>query len=292
MLIANKQLNPDQLTAVNNLADLCLITDGGLPALYTHLLVKHRPTENNVYYFQQDSLLGFLSVYFFYQNACEISLLIAPSHRRQGIAKQLLRTILPLLRTKKMQTVIFSTAPVINEPWLTQLGFLYQHSEYCLQRKSYEPILGAQSEFVAIRKATISDLPTLCAIDTLCFPNESEQMFNRFVNILNDASYTILLISYQEKTIGKAHIFWQEEKTTFSDIAIMPSYQGRGLGGQLLSYCINFALNEGKMMLELDVETSNQNALNLYLRHGFNIGKVNDYWNINLDKLSLLLEKK
>ncbi|CEK09335.1 GNAT family N-acetyltransferase [Legionella hackeliae] len=284
MIICNNQIDDDQLKAIQDLASLCREHDGGTPTFYNHLLIQKRPTENNVLYFQDNQLLGFLSVYFFYEDACEVSLIVSPLHRRQGIAKQLLQTIMPLLTAKEMTTLIFSTPTEINDDWLINQGFSYRNSEYHMQRNGYDPIFMPTPK-LHIRKATEDDIPALCAIDEACFPEHQENMISRFSMLLNDASYTLFLASYNHIIVGKAHIHWQSKEAIFSDIAIFPQYQGQGWGGELLSYCINQALTSGKNKLMLDVETSNQNALHLYTRLGFKTANVSDYWVIPLPQL-------
>ncbi|ASQ47345.1 GNAT family N-acetyltransferase [Legionella clemsonensis] len=284
MIICNNQVNEAQLQAIQDLSALCRERDGGTPTIYNHLLLQKRPTENNVFYFQDDQLLGFLSVYFFYEDACEVSLLIAPAHRRRGIAKQLLTTITPLLIAKEMHTLIFSSPTVINSHWLTEQKFLYRNSEYKMLRESYEPIFLSNPK-LQIRKATLDDIPTLCSIDEACFSGQQENMMNRFNLLLNDSHYTLLLALHNHVGVGKAHIHWQPKGAIFSDIAILPQYQRQGWGGELLSYCINQALSIGKNKLMLDVETTNQNAINLYTRLGFKTANISDYWTIPLRTL-------
>jgi len=289
MFLCNNQLNKAQLHAVEKLSALCQSVDGGLPVLYRHLLLQKRISENNVLYFQDEQLIGFLSVYFFYATACEVSVMVAPGHRREGIARGLLQTIMPLLLAKQTNSLIFSTAPTINDTWLSQLGFFYRNSDYHMQRNSYEPIFLAK-QVLDIRKATAADIPDLCALDALCFTVEADNMPMRFAHLLDDNEYTLLLALYHEKIIGKAHIRWQPNGAILSDIAIAPTHQNQGFGSELLVYCINHALTLGKTQLALDVETSNQSALNLYKRHGFNVVNANDYWAIARDKLQVLLQ--
>jgi ribosomal protein S18 acetylase RimI-like enzyme len=290
MLICNNQLNASQLRALDNLARSCRALDGDLPPLYLHILDQKRISDNNFFYFQDDNLIGFLSIYFFYTNACEVSVIVDPSHRRKGIAKRLIKAALPLLEAKQVETLLFSTPEVVNENWLSRLGFLYQNSEYHMERNSYEPILINKHSLV-IRKATEADIPALCSIDELCFPVEPENMPLRFINIMNDSDYTIMLALRNKQAVGKAHIRWQTDEAIFSDIAIIPQYQSQGLGSELLANCINDALLLGKSKQALDVETSNHSALNLYTRHDFKTVNAIDFWAISTGKLRLLLQK-
>lgn len=151
-------------------------------------------------------------------------------------------------------------------------------------RKSYEPIFIANPK-LQIRKAILDDIPVLCSIDEACFSGQQENMMSRFSLLLNDSNYTLLLALHNNDGVGKAHIHWQPKGAIFSDIAILPQHQGQGWGGELLSYCINQALALGKSKLMLDVETTNQNALNLYIRLGFKTANVSDYWMIPLRTL-------
>lgn len=290
MLICNNQLDANQLHALDNLSALCRAIDGDLPPFYTHILEQKRVTDNNFLYYQNNKLVGFLSIYFFYANASEISVIVDPSYRRQGIAKKLIQAALTLLESKRVETLLFSNPAAVNEIWLSRLGLLYHNSEYHMERNSYEPLL-ITKQTLTIRKASEKDIFSLCAIDEQCFPVEPEHMPMRFINLLNDNSYTLVIALRNGKAVGKAHIRWQDNETSFSDIAIIPQYQNQGLGSELLAYCINHALMLGKTKLVLDVETSNHNALNLYTRHGFRSVNAIDFYSISTKKLAALCNK-
>ncbi|MBA2651542.1 MAG: GNAT family N-acetyltransferase [Tatlockia sp.] len=281
-------MNPSQLDALLKLAALCKAEDKDLPPLYTHILEQKRVSDSNYFFYQEDKLIGFLSVYFFYTNACEITIIIDPTQRHKGIAKRLIKAALPLLEAKQVETLLFSTPEAAHEKWLSGLGFTYQNSEYHMERNSFEPIMISNHRLV-MRKATEADIPALCSIDEVCFPVEPENMPLRFISLMSDVDYHIMLASLDSKAIGKAHIRWQTDKATFSDIAIMPPYQSQGLGSELLADCINNALLLGKTKLALDVETSNHSALNLYTRHDFKSVNSIDFWAISTEKLRLLL---
>jgi ribosomal protein S18 acetylase RimI-like enzyme len=289
MLVCNNQLSTTQLSALGKLARLCAAVDKDLPPLYKHILRQKRVSDNNFFYYKDKELIGFLSVFFFYADACEISLMIAPKFRRQGKARRMLKAALPLIQTKGIGTLLFSNPAATNDAWLTPLGFSYKNSEYHMERHSVQPIL-ITKQALAVRQATEADIPILCAIDELCFPVEPDNMYLRLMNLLSDKSYTIRLAFYDSKPVGKAHVRWQGQEAIFSDIAITPQYQRKGLGSELLAHCINHALAQGKNKLALDVETSNQGALNLYKRYDFNTVNAIDFWAIRTEKLNSLLQ--
>ena len=289
MIVCNNQLTSEQLQAVEKLALLCREVEGGAPPLYPHILEQKRVTDNNFLYFHKKTLVGFLSSFFFYPTACEVSLFVAPSYRRQGIATHLIKMAMPLFKARQMEEVIFSAAAGVNDSWFTKLGFLYDNSEYQMERHGYEPIL-LTKQVLVIKKATTKDISALCLMDELCFANAQDETVNRISTILKDNGYTVFVAFHENQPVGKAHLRWQGNQVTLSDIAILPQFQGQGWGSELLAHCINHALIHGKTRLILDVETSNTHALKLYTNYDFDIVNAIDYWKINLAKLQSLLK--
>ena len=94
MIVNNSQLTPSQLDDFELLKISCIKYDQDLPTLYPALLTEKRSVEGNFLYYRDGVLIGFLAIYFFYKSSCEISLLVAPTFRRQGIGRQLLKQAL------------------------------------------------------------------------------------------------------------------------------------------------------------------------------------------------------
>lgn len=286
MTIRSHQLTSQQLHDLDLLADDCKKTDGNSIAIYKYLLGHKRPSSCSLLYYQEKRLVAFLSTFFFYTDACEVAVMVAPEYRNQGISTQLIREILPDLQTKTIKRIIFSTAYGLNNHWLTAKGFVYLNSEYQMLRNSNE-LVAADNKSLVFKQASLDDIASLCAIDLACFPAKQKDMSARFLTLVNDSNYTLFLAFKDEVAIGKAHICWQEESTRFADIAITPRLQGRGFGNALLAYCINYALSISPLPITLDVETNNQNALRLYTRLGFEVSNAYDFWSIELDRLDL-----
>ena len=281
MLIQTPQLDSQQLIALDLLSASCKKTDGNLPAIYRHLLGKDRGRPANILYYMDPSdesrLTAFLGAFFFYEKSCEIGLMVAPECRRQGIASKMIETMLPLIKAEDVETLVFSSPHRLNDDWLSSMGLHYQGSEFQMQRHNQEPI-ALQKISDSIRLATQRDIPALCAIDNACFPAQNISMPARFQNILNDPANCLFIIEQANIPVGKAHLSWQTHGARLSDIAILPSLQGRGLGTVLLAHCINHALGEHKPEIILDVETTNRQALDLYTRLGFIINNAHDYF--------------
>lgn len=285
-LVANASLNKQELQEVSELAATIEAEDQFQPLWYPYLLPQIRTEGSNLLCYKNKVLIGFLSVYFFYEKACEITLMVLPSQRNKGIATNLLKALIPLLEKKEIEKVIFAPKE-INKEKLEKKGFHYDLSEYKMLRQGFEPILTAKKQ-LSIQLATPNDLESLCKIDNLCF-QQNRDMSERFKALISDPSYSILIAHEGLKAIGKAHIQWFEDHVAFFNIAVKPKYQKQGFGSELLSFCINYVLKQGQDKIYLDVETRNQQALLLYTRQGFKTIQKYEYWSIPLKKLKNLI---
>ena len=288
MIISAHALNSLQLYQLNQLDELCQKVDKGAPALYRHILTEKRSSNNILLYYAKEQLIGFLSIYFFYHDAYEISVLVHPHHRRQKIATQLLQHILPRLIETRIQRLIFSSSA--SFAWLAKQGFSLIKSEYYMERDEAMPGTLCAS-ILTIRHATINDIPILVNIDRTCFAENETNLSYHFAQLLKNPYYSLLIAHHEGKAIGKVHLRKQDETLTFlSNLAILPSFQGQGFGHALLTYAIHEAFKQGNTKLALEVTTNPESrAFNLYLRHGFKIILHYHYWTISLTQLRSLI---
>lgn len=93
--------------------------------------------------------------------------------------------------------------------------------------------------------------------------------------LLENPSTTALLALADGRAVGAAVCFWGF--STFAgrpfanihDLAVLPEYQGRGVGSRLLEEVERRARARGCCKITLEVHDSNRNAKRLYERTGF-----------------------
>lgn len=288
MFIQTHQLDEKQLLDLDSLCALCKKTDGNIVAVYRHLIEKYRTRPANILYYEE-TMVGFLAAFFFQEKQCELALMVDPKYRQKKIATDLFKSIRPLLEQEAIDTLVFSSPHGLNNAWFLSKNLQYQHSEYHMLRVSNTPIKNNLLN-LSIRLATMNDINYLCEIDDACFENQSPDMLNRFYQVLHDSNQCIFVIEHNHALIGKAHINWQDNGARLTDIAVIPAYQGRKFGQNLLAYCINYVLSMNKCIIHLDVETHNKHALGLYTRLGFHISNATDYWQMQAFDLTAFLK--
>ena len=279
--IINNQLSSQQLSDLDELCKDCKRIDGNTIATYQHILSQNRPISCNKLYYQQKRLIGFLSCFFFYEDACEIVLMVAPSARGRGLATQMLNESLPLLMLQQVKTLIFLTPNGLARDWLVNKGLVYKSSEYQMQRCQVEPVVLDPTTLI-IRPATDMDLLTLCHIDGVCFPLSPLDVSEHFFNLLNNPNYRLFIAENEGEAIGKAHLSFEHDRVRLTNVGVLPRLQRHGFGRTLLSHCINYCLAIQQYKICLDVETNNEQALRLYARLGFSTNNAYDLWSISM----------
>lgn len=291
MIINNAQLSDNQINALDELVAIASKVDKGSPAIYKHLLILQRDVPSNFLYYtpaidsKPAQLIGFLSLYFFYENKAEVSLLVHPDYRRQNIAKMLLEAANRLCKIKNIKTLIFSTPPTSYPPLLGIMGAKLEHREYylALECDNFKPLLTTK---LCVRHAKQQDMDTLCTIDSLCFAEEIieniDEMRDRFLILLAEKSYHVLVAEKDGIVVGKVHLRFDEDEAFLSDLAIIPAQQHQGFGKELIMHAINYVISQNIKRIELEVETENEKALKLYLSCDFKIIDTVDFYVVNL----------
>ena len=277
MLTRVPQLTTKELADIEILLHECKKFDGNSIPIYKHLIDKRHPLACNVLCYKDDNLIGYLRTFFFYAEACEVALMVAPKYRRQGIAAQMFREIYPLMRQENIKSLIFSTPPKLHDEWLNKLGFTYRNSEYQMHY-DHKKETTIHPKVTSIRFAIEEDIPTLCAIDNVCFPSKKADPDFLFQGLLHTPNCDLFVLLHEGEVVGKAHVFTESDRVRLTDLGILPKARGLGLGASLVKHCINFALIRNKTNIILDVEKTNEKAQKLYSGLGFSMINTHDYW--------------
>ncbi|CAF1118403.1 unnamed protein product [Rotaria sordida] len=143
-----------------------------------------------------------------------------------------------------------------------------------------------------IRRMRLTDIDTLVKIEQITWPNESwpfETFFDHIIHpfwhcwILESTNNDNLILGY-----GLQYVY--KSVSHIANLCIDPNQRGRGLGKILLRYMIDHSRLFGASAIELEVNTSNIPAYNLYYKHGFIIIELlEQYYSDNTDAYRMQL---
>jgi ribosomal protein S18 acetylase RimI-like enzyme len=285
MITNNYQLTPEQYQEVKALAECCRQKDGNHFPLFGHVLLQRRSLPCNWFYHHNGQLIGFISAFFFYENACELSIFIHPDWRRQHIAKTLLSHIVPVAQSRNPEYALFPSPKGLNNEWLPNRGFRFNNSEVQMQWHDKTASASVRTDILIHKAVAEKDINALAEIDALCFMTNHENMQSRYMSLLLDGDYAVMIMHYQEQPIGKAHLHFELDQIQLSDVAILPQFQGQGFGQALVAYCMSYAAQKSALPVSLYVDMGNHNAKHIYQKLGFQTSNAWDYWAIGIAEL-------
>lgn len=134
---------------------------------------------------------------------------------------------------------------------------------------------------VVFRQMEVADVEAICAIEQESFniPWTREAFMNELTNNML-AKYMVLEVD--GVVAGYVGMWLIVDEAHITNIALASAYRGRGYGEQLMTELAALAQYMGMRAMTLEVRVSNQVAINLYTKLGFeNAGIRKGYYSDN-----------
>ncbi len=132
---------------------------------------------------------------------------------------------------------------------------------------------------VRIVPMTEDHLDALAQLEKICFsrPWSRKMLSEELEN--NCAAFLVALDG--EAVVGYAGVMVMADEGYITNVAVFPEYRGQGVAGQLMQVFCNFAAGNKLAFLTLEVRPSNEAALALYRKFGFEeVGRRKNYYDL------------
>lgn len=135
---------------------------------------------------------------------------------------------------------------------------------------------------LTIKPAIAEQIKAIVALDRLCFAGIWSK--DAYLREIDSPNSTLRLLWVNEpslptKIIGIGCLWSIVEEAHITLLGIHPQYQRQGLGMLLLHNLLQDAVNRGLARATLEVQVTNQPAINLYQKLGFKVaGKRQNYY--------------
>ena len=271
----------EEIAELMDLEQLCNETEGiqlrlGLGELGNRAEAQPR----DFVYEQEGRLIGYLTCMLFGQTA-EISGMVHPDYRRQGVFGKLLAAAVAELKGRGVGSVLFCVdrASGSGKGYLESIGVSYANSEYALPLKNFTPAPEKHPN-LQLREATEADTEFIVQCSAKAFQDDVEAM--RDVVKLTSGRPTYIA-ELDGEPIGAIRVFLYQDKGAYPHLfSVLPEHQGRGYGRQILTKTIQLLHAQGRDEIEIDVECDNENALGLYLSLGCEVGSAYDFYRMSI----------
>lgn len=254
------------------------------PSLYVDVLqTRNEAQVNDFLYYQDDKLVGFVSMYEFERpTKLELIGMVHPSFRRQKICSNLLDAAFDEIKKRNINELLFivNAASTSGNAFAKSFGLQISFSEYSMQFKRDSTSFIEMKDTLQLVPASTENLTTISKIASEAFGDSLQDTITWLHKTITSTNRYLYMALFNREAVGTITVSHEEEVTSISGFAVDPSYQGRGFGKNILQNTVQRLLQEGNRNITLEVETKNENALQLYKHCGFEITASYHYYDL------------
>jgi len=126
---------------------------------------------------------------------------------------------------------------------------------------------------VTIRQARPGDAGDIYEIEQICFPDPWSQDSIRYELEENERAFYIVA-EHSGKVVGYVGLWWILDEGHITNVAVTPGYRNRKIAEGMLRVLIDHTESAGIHHHTLEVRRSNEAAISLYEKFGFEIEGV------------------
>jgi ribosomal protein S18 acetylase RimI-like enzyme len=261
----------------------CVEYDGLKTDIFTDESMNLHKDMQCAYTFRhQDKLTGFMFVFAPSAAEIEVSAIVHPDFRRQGVFKALLAEVLEegMRFQYKCGLLVCDADSPQGKQVMAHWKLSIHHTEYQMQHtvKKGRPV----PEGYILDKASIAELDALSLLGTQIFKSRGESEADILRNSIESPGRIQWVFKKQDKFIGLCAAELIEDKCFIYGLGIHPEERRKGYARIILDMAANHALENGIHTLCLDVDSNNPAALTLYRSYGFIDVSVTDYYSFRL----------
>ncbi len=283
-LIAKSTLTPDEIAEISRLIDICNAHDGLRMRIGLDTLRERRSDETNDFLFYADGqLVGYLEADSYGGQEKELTGMVHPDFRRQGIFTTLFTAAKAELQRRRVQKLIFvcEHKSESGRAFLATTGAQLAYSEHEMWLGTFHE-RGRRTEGLSMRRAGMEDIDTI--VSFLATDSGNVKGVREWVTELmgKPDQFWFFLATLKGQPLGTVRLDFMDELIGIYAFEVRLGYRGLGYGREMLEQLIYIAKGQSNKPIMLDVETNNTNAIGLYLSCGFEIKTTYDYYELNL----------
>ena len=275
MIRATNQLTEKERKAAKALIASCQAYDQTFREPYLSNMLNFDPNMPGFFlYYQEGELLGLLTVYADDEDV-EVSILVDPSHRRQGVGRAMYRSFEKDMAAYPIRSVTFQTERVFLErhpEFASNWGLVEdEETETWLGRDRTPYELDPRSD-VEVRLAEPSYLEAIARLHHQTFSDEmeSQEVSQRYISeALKDPDSLLYILLKDGQVIGVCTVDVSGTSNYLYGLAVVEDYRGRGYGSYLAKSLVNQLIEQNDKSFQIAVEDSNVGAKRLYEKIGF-----------------------
>jgi len=233
----------------------------------------------------EEMLIGYIGICNFGNMPIEVNGMVMPKYRRKGIFGKLFKYVCVEWHQLENQGLLLLTdqKATAGQAFVKTQSCEYSHTEYemILDLTKRQDIFKGS---VTLRAATSRDVQEIAYQNSLYNFCDYDEALTLDPEEEAKRGMFIYMAMHHHKIVGKVHTQIDKLSGGIFGLGVVPSYRKKGFGRIILQRAIDMILEKNVKHIYLQVEASNQNALDLYTSSGFYVVSAMDYFLFNRGK--------
>lgn len=275
MIQARNKLSQEELSEAKKLINCCQAYDGTYRAPYLSNMLNFDPNMSAFFlYYEKGELVGLLTVYADDQDV-EVTILVHPDYRRQGIARALFTSFEKETASFPIRSVTFQTERIFLEShpdFVSNWGLVEDEETETWLGKDRRPYQLANVSNLEVLLADSSYQDQISQLQFQAFSEdyESREVADRYVaEALKDPESRLYILLKNGQFIGTCTVDLSTNTNYLYGLAISEPERGKGYGSYLAKSLVNQLIEQNDKEFQIAVEDSNVGAKRLYEKIGF-----------------------
>jgi ribosomal protein S18 acetylase RimI-like enzyme len=276
------RLNENITREISELVAECNSYDGieGMIELDTSLNFNQ---EMNTIFMQYDNnkLVSVLSLFVPRSSEAEVTAMTLPEYRLKGHFSELIKRAEAEIKKYGVPDLLFvcNGDSIDGKKAIAKLNGKYAFTEYFLKyNHSLDQSIKEYKYRLALHKAGYEDLESIVKISMGAFNDSCEGAKSLAEGSLRAENRQLFLGEIEGKFVGKGVICFEDGNAFITGLGVLPEYQGKGYGKELLYLIINKIIENKVEGICIEVESENENAFQLYKNTGFEVESAWEYY--------------
>ncbi|MDF7668149.1 GNAT family N-acetyltransferase [Lactobacillus sp. ESL0703] len=207
----------------------------------------------------------------------ELSMIVAPTLRRQGIATEMFEHAVRISQKYGYSQYSFVSEKIFlqqNPDFLKNTALTITDSEYFMKTSKAIDVLPLQG--LTVRQMTEADVAEVAKSYSASFEEPLTTTMNYLVQGLQDPTGLSFVLLYQDKIVGYCGVDCGQTDYFFG-LFIAESFRGRGFATFFIKQMMAILHKQGSRDFSIEVDCSNLAAIHVYQNAGFKITSEVDY---------------
>lgn len=275
MIQARNKLSQEELSEAKKLINCCQAYDGTYRDPYLSNMLNFDLSMPAFFlFYEKGELVGLLTVYADDQDV-EVTILVHPNHRRQGIARALFTSFEKETTSSPIRSVTFQTERIFldrHPDFVNNWGLVKDEETETWLGKDRRPYQLAKLSNLEVLLADSSYQEQISQLKFQAFSeeHESREVVDRYVaKALKDPESRLYILLKNNQVIGTCTVDLSSNTNYFYGLAIAELERGKGYGRYLAKSLVNQLIEQNDKEFQIAVEDSNVGAKRLYEKIGF-----------------------